>query len=143
MLDQFANGVGNAFHAYKLNSSINRTLLNCNFKQKEMTSAQIKIKKIIDEERLNILQISKDKNKGLNNGEKNFWRKNGIKQRNQSVSLNAIEDLDEDCTESAEKLRENATTDYAGLSNQHQNDQSEKNLHNIFTTQKFINEESS
>jgi hypothetical protein len=52
MVDQFANGMGNAFHAYKLNSSIKRTMLNCNFKEKELTIAQIKIKKIIEEERL-------------------------------------------------------------------------------------------
>jgi hypothetical protein len=32
IFDQFANGMGNAFHAYKLNSSINRTMLNCKFK---------------------------------------------------------------------------------------------------------------
>jgi hypothetical protein len=38
MFDQFANGMGNAFHAYKLNSSINRTMLNCNFKERELTA---------------------------------------------------------------------------------------------------------
>ena len=51
MFDQFANGMGNAFHAYKLNSSINRTMLNCNFKEKELTPGQKKILKIIEKEK--------------------------------------------------------------------------------------------
>ena len=51
MFDQFANGMGNAFHAYKMNSSINRTMLNCNFKEKEMTAGQKKILKIIEKEK--------------------------------------------------------------------------------------------
>jgi hypothetical protein len=49
LLDQFTNGVGNSFHAYKKNSSINRTFVNCNFKDKPSKVDDERVKKIIEE----------------------------------------------------------------------------------------------
>lgn len=37
LFEQFTNGVGGAFQAYKKNSSIKRTLLKCKFKDKELS----------------------------------------------------------------------------------------------------------
>ena len=88
--------MGNAFHAYKMNSSINRTMLNCNFKQKEQTIAQLKIQKIIEEERLHLLEKQRKKKQKLLKGEKNFWRRKNLKARNQSVSIAAMDDLSDD-----------------------------------------------
>ena len=87
LIDQFTNGMGNAFHAYKLNSSINRTFLNCNFKEKTKTRAQIKIQELIEEERVKMNRRKKAKHMDLAKGEKNFWRKAKLKKRNQSVSV--------------------------------------------------------
>ena len=85
LIDQFTNGVGNAFHAYKKNSSIKRTFVNCNFKEKPSKVDNEKVKKIIEEERMRIKRL-KSKSKKLVDGEKNFWRKK-MKRRNQSVSI--------------------------------------------------------
>lgn len=43
-------------------------------------------------------QRAQAKKKKLLRGEKNFWRRKGIKNRNQSVSVAAMDDLDEDTT---------------------------------------------
>ena len=41
LFEQFTNGVGGAFQAYKKNSSIQRTLLKCKFKEKELTDKDL------------------------------------------------------------------------------------------------------
>lgn len=43
LFEQFTNGVGGAFQAYKKNSSIQRTLLKCKFKEKELTEKDLEI----------------------------------------------------------------------------------------------------
>lgn len=48
---QFINGIENAFGAYKLGSSLNRTYLNCNFKEKQITDGERKILDVIAYER--------------------------------------------------------------------------------------------
>ena len=54
LLTQFVNGIEDSFGAYKLGSSINRTFLNCNFKQKHKTEAENKILEVIEFERQQI-----------------------------------------------------------------------------------------
>lgn len=52
LIEQFTNGVGNSFHAYKKNSSFKRTFENCNFKEKPSKVDDERIKKIIEQERM-------------------------------------------------------------------------------------------
>ena len=92
LLDQFTNGVGDSFHAYKKNSSINRTFVNCNFKDKPSKVDDERIKKIIEEERLRIKNKGKKSMSKIAAGEKNFWRRNKLKKRNQSVSVTQAAD---------------------------------------------------
>jgi hypothetical protein len=62
LLDQFINNTHSAFQAYKMGSSINRTLLNCEFKKKEMTEDEEKINEVIEFER-NKMKDAKRKRK--------------------------------------------------------------------------------
>lgn len=48
LFEQFTNGVGGAFQAYKKNSSIQRTLLKCKFKEKELTDKDLEILKAVE-----------------------------------------------------------------------------------------------
>ena len=60
LFEQFTNGVGGAFQAYKKNSSIQRTLLKCKFKEKELTDKDLEILKAVE---LAIFENSQKKRK--------------------------------------------------------------------------------
>ena len=53
LLDQFVNGIGGSFLAYKRGANIERTFVRCNFKERGKTKAEQKIKEVIDQERNN------------------------------------------------------------------------------------------
>ena len=87
--------MNDAFYAYKLNSSINRTFEKCNFKEKKQTIAETKILKLIEDERIAIKKRQARKYTKLSAGEKNFWRRAKARKRHQSISI-AQNDQDDD-----------------------------------------------
>ena len=69
LFNQFINGVGNAFGATKLGGSIDRTFLNCNFKERQITDAEQKVLEVIEYERQQAVidRIKKrNKKRGIN-----------------------------------------------------------------------------